>query len=161
MLLNNTMYIFDPHPGHANSIAPGKRMLSSMSPTIILKEGKPFMALGTPGGTRIFASVLQAIMNVIDHGMTLQEAVEAPRVWTQGEALNIEEGIAPAVRAELAAKGHRIEVVPKIAGGMNGIMFDLTAGLLYGAACWRADGTPIGLSGGPARPGRLDAVYRI
>ena len=92
MLLNNTMNIFDPHPGNANSIAPGKRMVSSMSPTIVMKDGKPFMALGTPGATRIFPSVLQAIVNVIDHGMTLQEAVEAPRVWTQGQALEVEPG---------------------------------------------------------------------
>ncbi|MBI1802414.1 MAG: gamma-glutamyltransferase [Chloroflexi bacterium] len=83
-----------------------------MSPTVILKDGKPFMALGTPGGTRIFAAVMQAIINVIDHGMALQEAVEVPRVWTQGDALNVEAGIASAVRAELEARGHRLEVGP-------------------------------------------------
>jgi len=161
MLLNNTMYIFDPHPGNANSIAPGKRMLSSMSPTIVLKDGKPFMALGTPGGTRIFPSVLQAIVNVIDHGMTLQEAVEAPRVWTQGQALEVEEGIAPDVREGLRALGHDVEVVAKVAGGMNGVALDQASGLLHGAACWRADGTPAGFSGGAARPGGSDAMYGI
>ena len=86
MLLNNTMWLFDPHPGRANSIAPGKRMRSSMTPTIVLRDGAPRFALGTPGGTRIFPAVLQAVLNVIDHGMTLQEAVEAPRVWTDGGA---------------------------------------------------------------------------
>ncbi|MBI4497276.1 MAG: gamma-glutamyltransferase [Chloroflexi bacterium] len=151
MVLNNTMYLFDPHPGQPNSIAPGKRMLSSMSPTIVLKDGRPLMALGTPGGTRIFAAVLQAIVNVIDHGMTLQEAVEAPRVWNDTRsALLVEPGIAPGVRAELEGMGHRVEVVPKVAGGMNGICMD-EAGLLHGAACWRADGAPVGLSGGDAR----------
>ena len=60
LILNNTMAMFDPHPGTANAIAPGKRMLSSMSPTVVLQDGKPFMALGTPGGTRIFPTVLQA-----------------------------------------------------------------------------------------------------
>ena len=161
MLLNNTMYIFDPHSGKANSIAPGKRMLSSMSPTIVLKDGKPFVALGTPGGTRIFPSVLQAIVNVIDHGMSLQEAVEAPRVWTQGQALEVEEGISPDVRGELAALGHDVQVVPKVAGGMNGVMLNQASGLIHGAACWRADGTPAGLSGGTARPGCKDAMYGI
>ena len=167
MLLNNTMYIFDPHPGKANSIAPGKRMLSSMSPTIIMKDGRPFMALGTPGGVRIFASVLQALVNVIDHGMTLQEAVEAPRVWTQGvgakhsSPLLVEEGIGPKVREELVAKGHNLEVVAKVAGGMNGVMFDHQAGQIHGAACWRADGAPAGISGGPAKPGLLDSVYNV
>ncbi len=148
MLLNNTMWLFDPHPGRANSIAPGKRMLSSMSPTIVLKDGRPLMALGTPGGTRIFAAVLQAIINVLDHGMTLQEAVEAPRIWTDGGDLEVEEGISASVRAELVAMGHPVKVVPRVAGGMNGVLREPRTGLLHGAACWRADGTPMGMSGG-------------
>lgn len=146
MLLNNNMWLFDPRPGRPNSIAPGKRMLSSMSPTLVLRDGKPFLALGTPGGTRIFAAVLQAIINVIDHGMSLQEAVEAPRIWTMGGPLEVEEGIPPDVRAELAALGHDVLLVPRVAGGMNGVM--AAEGRLRGAACWRADGTPIGISGG-------------
>jgi gamma-glutamyltranspeptidase/glutathione hydrolase len=148
MLLNNTMWLFDPRPGRANSIAPGKRMLSSMSPTIVLKDGKPLMALGTPGGTRIFAAVLQAIVNVIDHGMTLQEAVEAPRIWTDGGDLEVEEGVPASVRSELEGMGHHLKVVPRVAGGMNGVLRDPESGLLHGAACWRADGTPLGMSGG-------------
>jgi gamma-glutamyltranspeptidase/glutathione hydrolase len=111
------------------------------------------MALGTPGGVRIFPSILQAIINVIDHGMTLQEAVEAPRVWTQGQELEIEEAVPMAVRRELAARGHELVEVTAVAGGMNGIRFDTAAGLLTGAACWRADGSPAALAGGPARPG--------
>ncbi len=161
MLLNNTMNIFDPHPGNANSIAPGKRMVSSMAPTIVMKDGRPFMALGTPGATRIFPSVLQAIVNVIDHGMTLQEAVEAPRVWTQGQSLEVEGGIAPRVREQLRAMGHDVEEVAKVAGGMNGVMFDHRRGVMHGAACWRADGTPAGFSGGAARPGSGPALYRF
>lgn len=161
IVLNNTMYIFDPHPGHPNSIAPGKRMLSSMAPTLVFRGRRPLLALGAPGGTRIFAAVLQAISNVIDHGMTLQEAVEAPRIWTQGQALEVEAGIAPAVRHELTVRGHDLQVVSKIAGGMNGILFDYATGLIHGAACWRADGAPAGLSGGPARAGLLDPAYGI
>ena len=160
MLLNNTMNIFDPHPGNANSIAPGKRMVSSMSPTIVMKDGKPFMALGTPGATRIFPSVLQAIVNVIDHGMTLQEAVEAPRIWTQGQALEVEPGIADGVREGLRAKGHDVEITPRVAGGMNGVMFDHANGVIRGAACYRADGVPAGFSGGAARPSD-DPLYRF
>ncbi len=160
ILLNNNMYIFDPHPGHANSIAPGKRMLSNQSPTIVLKDGQPLMALGTPGGTRIFPSVLQAIVNVIDHGMSLQEAVEAPRLYSQGQELEVEDGIVDQVRDRLAAMGHDVRVVARLAGGMNGIMFDAEAGVIHGAACWRADGTPIGISGGLASPG-TGATYRV
>jgi gamma-glutamyltranspeptidase/glutathione hydrolase len=69
--------------GKANAIAPGKRPLSSMTPTIVLKDGKPVLAVGSPGGARIITTVLEIIVNVIDHGMTLQEAVDAPRIHHQ------------------------------------------------------------------------------
>jgi gamma-glutamyltranspeptidase/glutathione hydrolase len=153
MLLNNHMSLMDPTPGNTNSIEPGKRVLSSMSPTIVLKDGKPFMALGTPGGKRIFAAVAQGILNVIDHGMSLQEAFEAPRLWTEGVALELEDGFANLgeLRSALSGMGHQVKVVDKVAGGMNGVLLD-SAGLLHGAACWRADGVPIGVSGGTARP---------
>ena len=151
-MLNNTMAIFDPHPGRALSIAPGKRMTSSMAPTIVLRDGRPVLALGLPGGVRIFTSVLQAIVNVVDHGMTLQEAVEAPRVWTQGQELEVEDAVPEAVRAALAARGHRVTAIPHVAGGMGAIAF-ADDGSLTGAACWRADGSPIGVGGGYARAG--------
>ncbi len=151
ILLNNTMALFDPHPRRANSVASNKRMVSSNSPAIITKNGHPYMALGTPGGVRIFPSVVQAIVNVIDHGMTLQEAVEAPRVWTQGQHLEVESAVPDPVRSDLSARGHDILEVKTVAGGMNGVIFD--TGTITGAACWRADGAPIALSGGPVRPG--------
>ena len=69
--------------GKANAIAPGKRPLSSMTPTLVLKQGKPVLVVGTPGGSRIITTVLEVIVNVIDHGMTLQEAVDAPRMHHQ------------------------------------------------------------------------------
>ncbi len=69
--------------GKANAIAPGKRPLSSMSPTIVLKDGQPVLVVGTPGGSRIITTVLEIIVDVIDHGMTLQEAVNAPRIHHQ------------------------------------------------------------------------------
>jgi gamma-glutamyltranspeptidase/glutathione hydrolase len=158
MLLNNCMGLFDPRAGKANSVSAGKRMLSSMSPTIILREDKPFMCIGTPGGTRIFATLCQAIVNVIDFGMTIQQAVEAPRLWTMGipdtdgEKLHLESGFPPTILEELSAKGHEVVTMPKIAGGMNGILFDPETGLMHGGACWRADGTPMGFSGGLAHP---------
>lgn len=153
LFLNNTMALFDPHPGRPNSVGPGRRMTSSMCPTIITQDGRPFLALGTPGGVRIFPSVLQAIVNVIDHGMTLQEAVEAPRIWTQGQELELESGVPEAVRQALRERSHPVAVVSTVAGGMNGILFDAAHGLMHGAACWRADGAPVALSGGPARTG--------
>lgn len=152
VLLNNTMALFDPHPGHALSVAAGKRMTSSMAPTMVFRDGQPVLALGLPGGVRIFTSVLQALVNLIDHGMTLQEAVEAPRIWTQGQDLEVEASVPENVRAALAARGHQVVPVPAVGGGMNAIALD-PDGTLTGAACWRADGTPIGISGGRARPG--------
>ena len=152
MLLNNTMGLFDPHPGTPASIAPGKRVTSSMAPTIILRDGKPAWALGLPGGVRIFTSVFQAVVNLIDHRMSLQEAVEAPRIWSQGQELEMERDIPTAVRDAVAARGHRVVAFPAVAGGMNAVAV-AADGTLEGAACWRADGTPIGVSGGLARPG--------
>jgi gamma-glutamyltranspeptidase/glutathione hydrolase len=152
MLLNNTMALFDPHPGHALSVAPGKRMTSSMAPTIVLREGRPVVALGLPGGVRIFASVLQALVNLLDHGMSLQEAVEAPRVWTQGQELEVEPAVPEVVRAGLVARGHHVVPVAHVAGGMGAIAFG-DDGTLTGAACWRADGSPVGIGGGYARAG--------
>jgi gamma-glutamyltranspeptidase/glutathione hydrolase len=78
-----TANLFGLVQGAANAIAPGKRPLSSMTPTIVLKEGKPVLIVGTPGGSRIITTVLEIIVNVIDHGMTLQEAVDAPRIHHQ------------------------------------------------------------------------------
>ena len=69
--------------GEANAIAPGKRPLSSMSPTIVTKDGQPVMVVGTPGGSRIITAVLHTILNVIDYGMNVQEAVDAPRFHQQ------------------------------------------------------------------------------
>ena len=149
---NNYMNLYDPRPGHALSLAPGKRVTTSMSPMMALRGGKLAYALGLPGGKRIFPSALQALINLIDHGMSLQEAVEAPRVWTEGNALEVEFAVPEAVRAKLASWGHQVAAVPTVAGGMNAIQFH-EDGTLTGAACWRADGTPIGLAGGLARAG--------
>jgi len=148
---NNYMMNFDPHPGRALSVEPGKRVPTSMAPMMILKDGVFRWALGLPGGLRIFPSAFQAILNLIDHGMSLQEAVEAPRIWTEGYVLEIEKPLAPHADA-LADKGHDVKVVPHVGGGMNAVQRD-TDGTLTGAACWRADGTVAALGGGLARPG--------
>ncbi len=71
--------------GAANSVQPGKTPLSSMSPTIVTKDGKLVMVIGSPGGSRIITITLEAIINVIDHGMTIQEAIDAPRIWHDTE----------------------------------------------------------------------------
>lgn len=152
MIPNNYMYVFDPRPGRASSVAPGKRITSSMSPVIVVRDGAPVWALGLPGGLRIFPSVMQALSNLIDHGMTVQEAVEAPRVWTQGHQLEIEAGFPDAVFAAMRARGHVVARVGNVAGGMSAIRFR-SDGIMEGAACWRADGTAVAVGGGLARAG--------
>jgi gamma-glutamyltranspeptidase/glutathione hydrolase len=152
MIPNNYMVNFDPRAGHALSIAPGKRVTTSMAPTMALRGGRLMYALGLPGGKKIFPSVMQALINLIDHGMSAQEAVEAPRVWTEGPVLEVEPGIPDSVREALTARGHVAQRVPTVAGGMSCIAFG-EDGAMTGAACWRADGTPMGLGGGLARAG--------
>ncbi len=153
MLLNNCMGLFDPRPGRANSVSEGKRMLSSMAPTIVLRDNKPYLCIGSPGGTRIFPAICQALINIIDYGMGIQQAVEAPRVWTMGipgtpeGCLHVEPELGDDTIAELKRRGYDVLIVPKVAGGMNGILVD-DEGLMHGGACWRADGTPMGVSGG-------------
>jgi len=97
--------------GEANAIAPGKRPLSSMSPTIVSKDGQPVMVLGTPGGSRIITAVLLTLINTIDYGMTLQEAVDAPRFHQQWlpDVTYVEAfALSPDTRQLLEAKGQKL-----------------------------------------------------
>lgn len=120
-MLNNEMDDFSAKPGvpnifgllgnKANAIEPGKRMLSSMTPTIVLKDGEPFLITGSPGGATIITTVLQVILNVGIHEMNVQEAVSAPRVHSQWlpDAIHVEPyTLQPDVEAKLKAMGHRI-----------------------------------------------------
>jgi len=152
MIANNYMYLFDPHPGRALSIEPGKRVPTSMAPVMGIRDGAVEFALGVVGGVRIFPSAMQSIVNLIEHGMSLQEAVEAPRIWTQGDVLELEAGTDTHVANELARRGHKILPVRHLGGGMNGVR-RRADGDWEGAACWRADGTAIALGGGMARHG--------
>jgi gamma-glutamyltranspeptidase/glutathione hydrolase len=125
-LLNNEMDDFASKPGTANmfglvqgevnAIAPGKRPLSSMTPTIVLKDGKLFMTAGAPGGSRITTAVAQVILNVIDFGMNVQDAVDAPRVhhqW-QPDKLSLEHGISPDTVALLKSRGYDVDYAPGV-----------------------------------------------
>jgi gamma-glutamyltranspeptidase/glutathione hydrolase len=99
--------------GQANAIAPGKRPLSSMSPTIVTRGGKPFIVMGSPGGSRIITIVVQVLLNVIEHGMTIQEAVNAPRIhhqWLPDQIAVEPFALSPDTRALLEAMGHKIAV---------------------------------------------------
>ena len=120
--------------GDANAVAAGKRPLSSMSPTIVMKDGKVFLVTGSPGGSRIITTTLQIIMNVIDHKMNIAEATQAPRIhhqWLPDE-LRVEEGISADTKAILRAKGHDV-VTKRTMGAVQSIMVDPETGVLLGA----------------------------
>jgi gamma-glutamyltranspeptidase/glutathione hydrolase len=131
--LNNEMNDFSIQPGvpnqfglvggEANAIGGGKRMLSSMSPTIVEKDDALFMVLGTPGGSTIITNVYQVIMNVIEHGLPLQQAVDAPKMHAQWlpDVITLEEGILDEDgREALEARGHELQEIPQI-GRMQAI----------------------------------------
>jgi gamma-glutamyltranspeptidase/glutathione hydrolase len=140
VLLNNEMDDFSAAPGkpnlyglvqgEANAIAPGKRMLSSMTPTIVLRDGAPRLLLGSPGGPTITNTVAQILLAVIDHGMALDAAVAAARLHHQWlpDRVFVEAELAPDLVAALEARGHQVEVRPAI-GVANCIEIDpLTRG---------------------------------
>jgi gamma-glutamyltranspeptidase/glutathione hydrolase len=156
-LYNNEMGDFNPEPGHTdesgmigtppNLVAPGKRMLSSMSPTIVAKNGKPVLLIGSPGGRTIINTVLQVILNVLDHHMNIAEAVAAPRIhhqWLPNQ-IQIEGGkFSNDVTNRLQQIGHKISEVDRIGEAM-GITIDLNSGERFGAADPRsADGKAVG-----------------
>lgn len=110
IVLVDGMTWFDPVPGNPNSIAPGKRVLWAGSPTLILQDDTPFLAVGAPGGRKIMSAVTQAIVNVIDFGDGPQDAVNRPRVHDEGDGLLVDSRIPEDVRDGLAALGHEVEV---------------------------------------------------
>ena len=150
VLLNNELDDFTAKPGAANAYGlvgfnanlpgPGKRPLSSMTPTIVLKDGKPFLITGSPGGSRIISAVLQVITNVIDFHMPIGKAVTAPRLhnqWQPDETF-VEPGFAPKVLDALTARGHKI-VATRPFTSANSIEV-MTDGHVVGAADTRTRG---------------------
>ena len=143
-VMNNEMDDFVLGAGHPNSVAPSKTPLSSMSPTIVLKDGKPFMVLGSPGATKIISTVSQVISRVIDHKMGMQDAIDAPRLWDNtSNKINVETRIPDETLKQLEAMGHKTNKTSEWDRGMGSVQ-----GVLY-----KADGT---LEGGadPRRDGK-------
>jgi gamma-glutamyltranspeptidase/glutathione hydrolase len=143
IMLNNEMDDFSAKPGvanafgllggEANSVQPKKRPLSSMTPTMVFKDGKPFFATGSPGGSRIITTVLQILLNIIDHDMNVAEASHAPRIHHQWypDKLFIEKGVNYDTQSLLRARGHEIQQIGSM-GSTQTIM--IKDGLLYGAS---------------------------
>ncbi len=147
-MLNNEMTDFDAVPGGVNQVEPGKRPRSSMSPTLVLKDGKPFMAVGSPGGPTIIASVAQTIMNVIDHKLPIQQAIVTPRIYSSSYPnVDWEPGIDQDVVLALLGKGHRMAEKPDNIGNVQAVIFDADSGRMYGGADNTREGTVLGVDG--------------
>jgi gamma-glutamyltranspeptidase/glutathione hydrolase len=131
--------------GPANVIGPGKRPLSSMTPTIVLKDGKLFLILGSPGGARIISTVANILIGVVDYGLDIQQAVNTPRFHHQWmpDNTSIEPGISPDTRKALVAMGHTIEQEPYWSDG-ECIAVDGRSGQLLGASDSRNNGKAVG-----------------
>jgi len=155
-LLNNEMDDFSLRPGvpnmfglvqsEANAIAPGKRMLSSMTPTIVERDGKPWLVVGSSGGPRIISTVLQVVLNVVDFGMDVQAAISAPRCHHQWlpDVLYYEQEMLPVeVRERLVSLGHRLQRTEAI-GQAHAVLVDPSDGALWGAADPRGRGAAAG-----------------
>ncbi len=145
ILMNDTLVDFSLDPESPNVLAANKRPLSSMSPTLVLKDGKPVLALGAPGTTRIITGVMQVISKVIDHGMDIQDAINAVRMHDDFGTLILEKRVPDSVIAELEAMGHKMNV------GEEWFTFPCVQacerkadGTLKGAADPRRDGIAMG-----------------
>ena len=148
IMLNNFSHFFDLDPESANAIAPSTPRMTSMAPTIIFKNGKPFLLIGTPGAFGILQTTVQMISNVLDHGYSIQAAIEAPRFRIFGNREIAMEARFPAsVREELARRGHQIQLLDDwspVVGGGQGILIDPESGAYGGGADPRRDGYAIG-----------------
>jgi gamma-glutamyltranspeptidase/glutathione hydrolase len=146
ILLNDEMHDFNPLPGRWNSVEPRKRPVSSMTPTIVSREGGPFLALGGAGAERIISSVLQVISNVIDREMSVADSLAEPRIHPTTEGLNVERGL----RAEtlrMLRKRHKVIVKPCMDlyfGGVHAVQVDQKNHTLIGGADPRRAGEAVG-----------------
>jgi len=160
-LLNDEMDDFSAKPGvpnadgliqgAANAIGPGKRPLSSMTPTIVVRDGKPFLVLGSPGSSKIITTVANVLMGVVDYGMNIQEAVNAPRFHNQWlpDVVNVEKWFSPDTISSLQKMGHHVQIGLREEGGgywsdAECIEIDAKTGDRLGASDGRNNGKAVG-----------------
>ena len=150
MFLNNFIRWGDLVPNSPNCIAPYKKVDMCLSPMLVFRDGALFSALGTPGSWGIQQTSVQFLTNVLDYGMNIQAAIEAPRfrIETAGTQVSIERRMSKSVRRALKARGHDVKVLPDyspVCGGAQGIVVDTESGALMGGADPRRDGYAIGI----------------
>ncbi|WP_251670554.1 MULTISPECIES: gamma-glutamyltransferase [unclassified Sporosarcina] len=147
ILLNNELTDFDAVPGGANQVEPNKRPLSSMTPTIVFKDGKPVLTVGSPGGPTIITSVLQTIIHSIEYDMELKSAVEEPRIYTNSTAsYRYEDGIPEEAMDHLRKLGHQFGEKPVTIGNVQSILIDQKEGTYKGVADSSRNGAAIGVT---------------
>jgi gamma-glutamyltranspeptidase/glutathione hydrolase len=131
------------NPG-ANDIAPGKRPRSSMAPVMVFEDGQLVAAYGSPGGSTIINTVVNMTVNLVDHGMSVQQAIDAPRFHSSGGELLVERGFQQPVLDGLRALGHTVNQQDE-QGSVQAIVVDPATGRQYGGADSRRSGTVMGL----------------
>ena len=158
VLLNNEMDDFAAKPGtpnafgliqgERNAVAPRKRPLSAMTPTFVLrKDGTLWFTIGTPGGPTIINTVLQAIINIVDHDMDIQQAIDSPRIhhqWLPDEIAHEPYGLSADTQRALAARGHKLSARLRYMGDAHGIMIEEKTGVRLGASDARNEGVAVG-----------------
>lgn len=137
IVLNNGMTWFDPEPAHVNSIAPGKRILWAPTPTLVLRNGQPVLAVGAPGGRRIISAIVQSLVNILTFDAGVQRAVTTPRLHCEGPLTEVDARTEPEVIDSLAHKGHRIKIHEEHASSFRfarpgGIRIDSSTNILSG-----------------------------
>jgi gamma-glutamyltranspeptidase/glutathione hydrolase len=157
IILRNYTNLFNPEPGTSNSIGPWKRPTSHDSLTLVFKDGEPLITIGAPGGRRVITSVVQVLVNIIDFGMGIQEAIAAPRIHIEGSDPKVPEGklvkevfidsrVDRETVQELKRRGH--EITQKSDGDFAlpvGIMRDPSTGKLHGGATVYVPAAALGL----------------
>jgi gamma-glutamyltranspeptidase / glutathione hydrolase len=126
IILNNATTWFDPRPGAVTSVGPGKRILSAASPMLLRRNGKPFAAIGAPGGRRIISAMTQVALNLMEYGKGMQEAISAPRMHAEGPVSEVSDRFGEDVLEYMRSIGHHIE--PR-SEGINGAFFARPTGI--------------------------------
>jgi gamma-glutamyltranspeptidase/glutathione hydrolase len=137
VVLNNGMTWFDPEPGHTNSIAPGKRTLWAPTPTLVLRDGQPLLAIGAPGGRRIISALVQCLTNVLDWRLDVQTAVTTPRLHCEGPVVELDGRTEPEVVDGLRGLGQEVKLHEENASSFRfarpgGIQIDPSTNTLTG-----------------------------
>jgi gamma-glutamyltranspeptidase/glutathione hydrolase len=150
MVLNNGVMWFDPEPGSPVSVGPGKRIMTAGTPVLALKDGKPFAAVGAPGGRRVISGVFQVLLNMLEYGMGPRGAIAAPRVHCEGRVVDVDTRLPERVLEGLAELGHELvyrdeNPVQQSFARPSGIMVDPATGLLRGGVTPFGPATGVGI----------------